>query len=234
MARRTDRPPSSRPRKLERDHQVCRRSPRDTRRRGIIGVGRQLQGHGAHQRSLPAPFRVKSWIGADRPPIYFGFGNMPVDRPAKTVAMIANACCELGERALICSGGLPLGCTAPTRDVMILPSVNHVAVLPRCRAIVHHGSCGATAASVRSGVPTLILWIGADQPVWAKQIKRLAVGTLRRFSGTTQATLRHDLQTILGPICAARAREVGNQMTPPSQSLTTSVALFEELATKRA
>ncbi|WP_210248338.1 glycosyltransferase [Bradyrhizobium sp. UNPF46] len=177
---------------------------------------------------------VNSWIGAGRRPIYFGFGSMPVDRPAETVEMIANACRELGERALICSGILPLEGTAPTRDVMIVPSVNHATVLPRCRAIVHHGGSGTTAASVRSGVPTLVLWIGADQPVWATQIKRLGVGTSRRFTATTAETLRHDLRTVLAPGCATRAREVANQMTPPSRSLTATVALLEELAAMRA
>lgn len=90
------------------------------------------------------------------------------------------------------------------------------------------------AASVRSDVPTLVLWIGADQPVWATRIRRLGVGTSRRFSATTQATLRHDLWTVLEPECATRAREVANQMTPPSRSLTAIVALLEELAATRA
>lgn len=177
---------------------------------------------------------VRSWIGADRPPIYFGFGSMPLDKPAETIALIINTCRELGERALICSGALRVEGRAPTKDAMMVPSVNHAEFLPRCRAIVHHGGAGTTAASVRSGVPTLVLWVGADQPVWATQIKRLGVGTSRRFSAMTRETLHDDLRTVLGSRCAARAREVGNQMTPPSQSLTTTVALLEGLAAKRA
>jgi UDP:flavonoid glycosyltransferase YjiC (YdhE family) len=175
---------------------------------------------------------VKSWIGAGAPPIYFGFGSMPVDKPVETVALIINTCREFGERALICSGVLPLEGIAPTKEVMIVPSVNHAEFLPRCRAIVHHGGAGTTAASVRSGVPTLVLWVGADQPVWATQIKRLGVGTSRRFSAMTRETLHDDLRTVLGSGCAARAREVGNQMTPPGQSLTITVTLLEELAAK--
>ena len=115
-----------------------------------------------------------------------------------------------------------------------MPSVNHAEFLPRCRAIVHHGGAGTTAAGVRSGVPTLVLWVGADQPVWATQIKRLGVGTSRRFSAMTRDTLRDDLRTVLGSRCAARAREVGKQMTPPSQSLATTVALLEGLAAEHA
>ncbi|WP_409333933.1 glycosyltransferase [Bradyrhizobium sp. ERR14] len=103
-------------------------------------------------------------------------------------------------------------------------------MLPRCRAIVHHGGSGTTASSVRSGFPTLILWIGADQPIWGPQIKRLGVGTSRRFSVTTVETLRDDLRTVLEPGCLTQAREVSNQMTPPSLSLTATVALLEGLA----
>ena len=47
---------------------------------------------------------VASWIAAGTPPICFGFGSMPVVSAADTVAMIAAACAQLGERALVCSG----------------------------------------------------------------------------------------------------------------------------------
>ncbi|WP_199866337.1 glycosyltransferase [Bradyrhizobium sp.] len=198
------------------------------------GWKRPLVGAMTLESATHSDASVRSWIGADRPPIYFGFGSMPVDKPAETIALIINTCRELGERALICSGVLRLEGRAPTKDAMIVPSVNHAEFLPRCRAIVHHGGAGTTAASVRSGVPTLVLWVGADQPVWATQIKRLGVGTSRRFSAMTRETLHDDLRTVLGSRCAARAREVGNQMTPPTQSLTTTVALLEGLAAKRA
>lgn len=90
------------------------------------------------------------------------------------------------------------------------------------------------AASVRSGVPTLVLWIGADQPVWATRIRRLGVGTSRRFP---QRRKRPFAMTCgpLGSQDAPLARaEVANQMTPPSRSPTATVAVLEELAATRA
>ena len=47
---------------------------------------------------------VASWIAGGTPPIYFGFGSMPVESAADTIAMISAACAQLGERALVCSG----------------------------------------------------------------------------------------------------------------------------------
>ena len=46
--------------------------------------------------------KSSSWIAAGTPPIYFGFGSIPVESPADTLAMISEACAELGERALVC------------------------------------------------------------------------------------------------------------------------------------
>ena len=61
---------------------------------------------GALTMELPtdADDEVASWIAAGTPPIYFGFGSMPAESPADTLAMISAACAQLGERALVCSG----------------------------------------------------------------------------------------------------------------------------------
>ena len=80
------------------------------------------------------------------------------------VAVVAQQ--ELGERALICSGVWDLEATPHADHVKLVRTVNHAAVFPICRAVAHHGGSGTTAAGVRAGVPTLILWVGADQPFW--------------------------------------------------------------------
>lgn len=55
--------------------------------------------------STDADDEVLSWIAAGTPPIYFGFGSGVVfPSAADTVAVIAAACAQLGERALIYSG----------------------------------------------------------------------------------------------------------------------------------
>ena len=175
---------------------------------------------------------VSSWIEAGTPPIYFGWGSMPVDSPAEAIALITDVCAELGERALICTGVWDVADIPAAEHVKVVRSVNHSAVFPMCRAIVHHGGAGTTAASVRSGVPTLVLWVGADQPVWANQVTRLKVGTSRRFTATTRDTLLTDLRTVLTPEYAARAREVAARMTAPAASVTAAADLLEAAARK--
>ncbi|OHV04532.1 hypothetical protein BKN37_09555 [Mycobacterium talmoniae] len=171
---------------------------------------------------------VASWIAASDPPIYFGFGSMPVQSPAQTVAMITEVCAELGERALICSGSCDFDDIPQANHVKLVGAVNHAAVFPRCRAVVHHGGAGTTAAGVRAGVPTVILWIGADQPVWAASVKRLEVGVSQRLSCTSRESLVAALRTVLTPHYVRRAREVAAAMTKPARSVSTAADLLEE------
>jgi UDP:flavonoid glycosyltransferase YjiC (YdhE family) len=173
---------------------------------------------------------VASWISAGKPPIYFSFGSTPVLSPAETVEMISAACAELGERALIYRGTGD-SCDIPhPAHVEVVGLVNYATIFPACRAVVHHGGAGTTAAGLRAGKPTLILWDVADQPIWAAQVKRLKIGTARRFVSANSRSLVADLRTILQPSYERRAREVASRMTKPDVAVGTAADLLEKAA----
>ena len=176
---------------------------------------------------------VASWIAAGTPPICFGFGSMPVESPADTVEMISAACAELGERALVCAGSSDFSDVPHFDHVKVVGAVNYAAVFPACRAVVHHGGSGTTAASLRAGVPTLILSMDINQTLWGGQVKRLKVGTGRRFSATTRESLVADLRRILAPQYATRARALGARMTKPAESVVKAADLVESFARSR-
>jgi UDP:flavonoid glycosyltransferase YjiC (YdhE family) len=176
---------------------------------------------------------VASWIAAGTPPIYFGFGSVPVESAADTVAMIGAACAQLGERALVCSGWSDFSDVPRFEHVKVVGTVNFAATFPACRAVVHHGGTGSTAAGLRAGIPTLILWTIPDQQIWAAQLKRLKVGSGRRFSNTTQNSLVADLRRILAPQYATRAREIATRMTNPATSVANAADLVENFARSR-
>jgi UDP:flavonoid glycosyltransferase YjiC (YdhE family) len=111
--------------------------------------------------------------------------------------------------------------------------MNYAATFPACRAVVHHGGAGTTAAGLRAGVPTLILWTILDQQIWAARVKRLKVGTARRFSSTTRDSLVADLRAILAPQCVARTREIATRMTKPAESVAAAADLVEDFARHR-
>ncbi len=173
---------------------------------------------------------LESWIAAGTPPIYFGFGSTPVQSPTETVAMISDVCAELGERALIYS---PVnGATnVPHADhVKLVGLVDYSTILPRCRAVVHHGGAGTTAAGLRAGMPTLILWDVADQPIWAGAVQRLKVGSAKRLTNISRKSLLAQVRAILAPECADRAGEISTRMTKPAAAVAAAADLLEETA----
>jgi len=95
---------------------------------------------------------------------------------------------------------------------------------------VHHGGTGTTATGLRAGVPTLILPTDMDQTLSGSRVKRLKVGSARRFSAATEETLVADLRTIIAPEWAARARELGTRMTEPAKSVAAAADLLEDFA----
>jgi UDP:flavonoid glycosyltransferase YjiC (YdhE family) len=186
---------------------------------------------GALTLELPteADDEVLSWIAEGTPPIYFGFGSgVWLQNPAQTFGLISVACARLGERALICSGASEFADAPHSDQVKIVGAVNHSAIFPACRAVVHQGGAGTTAAGMRAGIPTLILWHPInDQQIWADAVTRLKVGSGRAFSASNLGSLVADLRSILDPQCITRAREVAAQMTKPAVSVARAADLLE-------
>jgi UDP:flavonoid glycosyltransferase YjiC (YdhE family) len=190
---------------------------------------------GALTMELPTDVdeEVASWIGTGTPPIYFGFGSIPVESPADTIDMIAGACAQLGERALVCAGWSDFSDVRHVEHVKVVGGVNFAATFPACRAVVHHGGAGTTAAGLRAGVPTLILSTDLNQTLWRTRVKQLKVGSGRRFSSTTEKSLVADLRRILAPQCVTRAREIAARMTKSADSVVAAADLIENFARRR-
>jgi UDP:flavonoid glycosyltransferase YjiC (YdhE family) len=69
-------------------------------------------------------------------------------------------------------------CGGKPECVLSVESVPHewLFSLSRIAAVVHHGGAGTTAASLRAGVPTIIVPFLLDQPFWGKRVYDLGVG----------------------------------------------------------
>ena len=83
---------------------------------------------------------------------------------------------------------------------------------------------------MRAGVPQLILYWDMVHAVYGAAVKRLKVGTARRFSTATEESLVADLRRILAPEYVARARELATQITEPAKSAAAAADLLEDFA----
>ncbi|GFG73611.1 glycosyltransferase [Mycobacterium botniense] len=176
---------------------------------------------------------VAAWIAAGTPPIFFGFGSIPVESPTDTLAMISSACARLGERALVGAAGTDFGHLPRFEHVKVVGAINYAAIFPTCRALVHHGGSSTTPIGLRAGVPQLILYWDLVHAIYGAAVKRLQVGTARRFSTATEKTLVADLRKILAPPYRTRAREIATRITPPAESVAAAADLVEDFARQR-
>ena len=176
---------------------------------------------------------VMSWISEGTPPIFFGFGSMPVESPAETIAMIAGACHQLGQRALIGAGWTDFSAAESFPHLKMVGAVNYASVFPLCRALVHHGGSSTTPIGLRAGVPQLILYWDLVHAIYAVAVKRLKVGTARRYSAVTQASLVADLSAILAPAYADRARQLAPRIADQRESARHAADLLERAVRQR-
>ena len=156
---------------------------------------------------------LDAWLARGEPPVYFGFGSMPVLDPAGTLAMVGRVVARLAVRALVSAGWSRLAASSYLGDDgLVVGALDHDAVLPRCRAAVHHGGAGTTAAAVLAGAPSLVCSVFADQPFWGERLTRLGAGAHLRLAALDEAALERGLVQVMAPAVAQRTAELGAQL----------------------
>lgn len=123
-----------------------------------------------------------TWARAGRPPIYVGFGSMPVSM-ARLQSIVAALLTD-GHRVIAHhhGGSAEAAGTEHPRVYWTCAPLDHAQLLPTCAGAVHHGGAGTTAAVARAGIPMVIGWLSADQPIWGRAVKDRGAGIGVRLS----------------------------------------------------
>jgi UDP:flavonoid glycosyltransferase YjiC (YdhE family) len=124
------------------------------------------------------PPEVRAFLDAGPPPVLVGFGSMVTDRASELVELFARAAGLAGVRLLIQPGwtGVSAKDTPVPGHCLLAGAVPHHVLLPRVRAVVHHGGAGTTTSVVRAGRPQLVLPHLLDQFYWAGRVRALGLG----------------------------------------------------------
>lgn len=193
--------------------------------------------------TLPAD--LDHWLSSGSAPLFVSFGSMPVSNPTRLVDTIVSVARRHNLRVLFsgfdsttnAANDEPRATSTvgnqghdETNDVYFTGAINQTAVLPRCCAAVHHGGAGTTAASLRSGNPTMIYAFGFEQPFWASCIENLGVGVGSSVSRLTTEHFAKDLDRALSSPVREAARAFAADMTSPDQALSTAIRLIEDQA----
>ncbi|XP_041003001.1 sterol 3-beta-glucosyltransferase UGT80A2-like isoform X1 [Juglans microcarpa x Juglans regia] len=123
------------------------------------------------------PEPLVKWLEAGEKPVYIGFGSLPVQEPEKMTQTIVKALEMTGQRGIINKGWGGLGNLAEPKDsIYLLDNIPHDWLFLQCKAVVHHGGAGTTAAGLRAACPTTVVPFFGDQPFWGERVHARGVG----------------------------------------------------------
>ena len=124
------------------------------------------------------PPGLAAFLDNGLPPVYIGgFGSMTNREPAELARSVVHALALTGQRAVVLTGWGGLSAAELPREICAVDWVPFDWLFPRVAAVVHHGGAGTTAASLRAGVPTVIVPFFLDQFYWGRRVFELGAGT---------------------------------------------------------
>src|SRR5687768_6851994 len=107
-----------------------------------------------------------------------GFGSMKAGDARQRGQSIIDAARRHGVNVLIVTGwgGLDVSATAGGRGVLVRESVDHGSIIPKAKAVIHHGGAGTVHAAARAGVPSIVVPFIGDQRFWGNLLHRRGLG----------------------------------------------------------
>jgi vancomycin aglycone glucosyltransferase len=156
----------------------------------------------------PLPTELVAFLDAGAPPVYVGFGSMPMRASADVAQVAVEAVRAQGCRAVMARGWADLALIDDRDDCFAVGEVNHQALFRRVAAVVHHGGAGTTTTAALAGAPQVVVPQLADQPYWAGRVAELGIGAAHDGPTPTFDSLSAALDTALAPETHARAATV--------------------------
>lgn len=161
------------------------------------------------------PPGLLEFLQAGPPPVSIGFGSMASRDPHAMLTLVLRALELSGQRGVLLSGwaGLGRGRDLPAH-VFGADAIPHGWLFPRMAAVVHHGGAGTTGAGLRSGVPSVLVPLAADQPSWARVVHALGAGPAPvPFPALTAQRLADTIsEAVSDEAIRRRAAEVSRQL----------------------
>ncbi|WP_197354103.1 glycosyltransferase [Streptomyces bathyalis] len=173
----------------------------------------------------PLPDGLLAFLDAGAPPVYVGFGSMPMHTAADVAQVAVEAVRAQGRRAVVLQGWADLALTDDRDDCFVVGEVNQQALFRRVAAVVHHGGAGTTTTAARAGAPQVVVPQATDQPYWASRVTRLGIGAAHDGPAPTVESLSAALRTALTPETRARASAVAGTVRTDGAAVAANLLL---------
>jgi zeaxanthin glucosyltransferase len=162
------------------------------------------------EQPFPDHFALVGAVMADRPgafawdlldparrKVLISVGTLATGLAADFYQRAAAAVAPLGDTVQAIITGPPELVPDPPANVLVVPSVPMLSLLPRLDAVISHGGMNTVSETLAHGLPLVIAPIRHDQPVVASQVARAGAAIRVPFSRVRPAQLREALVTIL-------------------------------------
>ncbi len=181
-------------------------------------------------RAWQPPADLQAFLEAGEPPVFIGFGSMPVRNPQKTTRILLEALKASGRRGILHAGWGGLGTQVLPDDVFMIDYAPYSWLFPRMAMVIHHGGSGTTAAALRAGVPSCVVPLLFDQFYWGARTAELGVGPAPvNFRQLSVERLREAIEQGTGDArLRQRARELGGQIRA-EDGIENATRLIEEI-----
>jgi len=180
----------------------------------------------------PLPPELEAFLNAGAPPVYVGFGSMPLPTLNAAAGAAIKAVRAHGRRVVLAHGWADLDLSDDRDDGFAVGEVNQQALFGRVAAVVHHGGAGTTMSATRAGAPQVVVPQIADQPYFAGRVAALGVGVAHDGPTLTVESLSAALRTALAPETRARATAVAGMVRADGAAVAAKL-LLDTLARER-
>lgn len=120
--------------------------------------------------------RIKEFINAGEPPVYFGFGSVTDKKPTETINALLEMVTTLKVRCILSKGWAAYNELLDREEFFFASEEPHLKLFEKVQLVMHHGGAGTTSTAAHAGAPQLLIPSMADQYYWAKQIEDLGLG----------------------------------------------------------
>lgn len=170
----------------------------------VAGMTIEQTGAWLYHDARALPSELEMFLDAGEPPVYLGFGSMPVADGTNRV--LIDAARAAGRRVVVARGWGHLTRVDDAPDCIEIDEVNHDALFRRVACVVHHGGAGTTHTAARAGAPQLIVPMFGDQSYWASRVEALGIGASIRPAELSVTRLASTLEEVLQPRIVACAQ----------------------------
>jgi UDP:flavonoid glycosyltransferase YjiC (YdhE family) len=181
----------------------------------------QVTGYLTLEESQPPDQSISTWLRSGKPPIYIGFGSIPIPKPGLVSAAIVAILDATDHRIVFCKGWSDLPELPIHPNLFVIERADHRWLLPQCMVAIHHGGAGTVAAALMAGIPSIVLSMFGDQPQWGKIVQRRGVGLHLPFRRLTAKKLLRAIEKAGSPPILGQAARLGAEVNAEDGVRTT-------------